>query len=72
MGVLSLLDGHVCFQHWCWGERETPIRCFKNGIVPGAMIYFLNKKIYFRREEGRDEHHEFDPGANLFKQYAGK
>ena len=53
-------------------ENEPSIRCFKNGNIPGAMIYFIGKKIYLRHEEGRGDHHEFDPRAHLFKQYEGE
>ena len=44
------------------------VRCFKNGDIPGAMIYYLRKKIVFKHEEG-EAHHQFRPGSKFFKEY---
>ena len=61
-----ITGGELCLRVKCFRTFQLTLRCFKSGLVPGAMIYFLRKEVHFILE-GVRHYHSFYPEVEYMK-----
>ena len=61
-------DGDVCFLPiTCLRVPKPVVKCFRGGIIEGAMIYFFRKTVKSVTDNGR-EFHPYYPRPRYYEQ----
>ena len=65
---MNFSDGDVCFLPiTCLRVPKPVIKCFRGGIIEGAMIYFFRKTVKSVTDNGR-EFHPYYPRPRYYEQ----